>query len=408
MIKDVTQVSREGLLKLAEERIFSLGLRDLASVLSYENMRYALGRMIYALEDDNVYCVLAPDATITRNKARWLSGYGYGGVIHWPNENVAFPEIRPNACGMLLMRLDNLPSKKDLVKRASEVEEKELELNGVKIDPDFGRGNHFFELYKPLEISEEVSDILPSDAFYAVLHGSAPELKDKMYSWPEKGEKVNTPLGYTTILKDSAAKEYYKNWEKLREFSKRRRELLAREVVGEHEVISNFIHQGLFAPNEARLGCYNTAEQDGNSLFPVALRWDFPTHILRGKRNLSDEVIHRLEFQERAERLGLEEELRNVNILPHGGGYKIQLPYQKIDITTTSFGNVFTLSGLKPASTMSEISKGKAISEFGGMAITDPHSLPYTYRGESVIGKTIDLGLGDLVAKLRPVLTVKV
>ncbi|KXA89956.1 hypothetical protein AKJ57_04665 [candidate division MSBL1 archaeon SCGC-AAA259A05] len=72
MIDSFSQVSSEEMLQLAEERIFSLGPRDLASALSYQNMRYGLGKVIYALEGD-VYCVFGPDATITRNKGRWTS-----------------------------------------------------------------------------------------------------------------------------------------------------------------------------------------------------------------------------------------------------------------------------------------------------------------------------------------------
>ncbi|KXB02776.1 hypothetical protein AKJ43_00645 [candidate division MSBL1 archaeon SCGC-AAA261D19] len=240
-------------MNLAEERIFSLGLRDLSSVLSYKNIRYALGKMMYALESKDVYCVFATDASITRNEGRWLSGYGYGGLIRWKKEDVAFPEIRPNACGMLLMRLEELPNREELARKASEVNRSELTLDGVEIKPDFGKGNHFFEFYEPLEVSEGTSDALSSDAYFAILHSSGPELKKEVYSYAQKGERVKTPLGKITLLKGEKAKEYYKTWKRLESFSKKRRELLAEKILGSYDLISNFTHQGLFSKKRGQI-----------------------------------------------------------------------------------------------------------------------------------------------------------
>ncbi len=407
-MEDIRSLSGKDLLSLAEERVFSLGKRDLGSALSYKNTLYGLGKMMYALNNSNVYCVFAPDASITRNKKRWLSGYGYGGVIGWEDENVSFPEIRPNGCGMILMRLEEIPDTKKVVKRASEVNEEHIELEGIEIKPDFGKGNHFFEFYEPLEVSEDFSSILPSDAYFAILHSSSPELKNSVYSFVEKSEKIETPLGKISTLKGEEIEEYYENWKRLDAFSKKRREALAQEVVGEFNTISNFTHQGLFSKTEARLGCYNTMDNSGkNRLFPVALRWDCPVYVFKGKRNLSEEVIERLEFKERARKLGLLEKLRNINILPHGGGYKVELSYRNVDIISTNFGNVYELSNPKPASKVSEIEVDSGISEFGKMTITNPHELPYSYRGKEVIRKTMEFDLSTIAAKLKPIMTLK-
>jgi len=403
----VSDASPERLLEIAEEHIFSLGLRDLASALSCKNMRYGLGKMISVLEGD-AYCVFGPDATVTRNKGRWVSGFGYGGVIRWGDESIAFPEIRPNACGMLLMRLDNFQSIDDIISRASSVEEADIALDGIEITSDFGKGNHFFEFYELLEVSKEVSDLFPKDSYYAILHGSAPELKDEIYSWIERGEDVETPLGNVKVLYDGEAEDYFEDWEYLESFSKRRRELLAEEVVGSHESISNLTHQGLFARNEARLGCYDTMGNESDTLFPVTLRWDCPTYVMEGNQNLSNDVLRRLDFYERARRMDLLEELQNINILPHGGGYEIDLPYGEIETISTNFGNVFALSGMEPASGVREMSRGRGVSKFGEMVFSDPKSLPYNYRGKKVIGKTNELKLGDIKAKLRPIFTLKV
>lgn len=405
---DTKSLSKEELLSLADEHIFSLGKRDLGSALSYKNTLYGLGKMMYASESADAYVLFAPDSSITRNKARWLSGYGYGGVIWWENKNIAFPEIRPNGCGMLLMELEELPDMEKTVKRASEVNEEKIEVDGIEIDPDFGKGNHFFEFYEPLEVTEEFSDIIPSDSYFAILHSSGQELKNNVYSYVEKGEEIGTPLGKINVLRDGQIDEYYKEWEKLESFSKKRREILAEEVVGSLNTISNFTHQGLFSKTEARLGCYDTMDKSGkNRLFPVALRWDCPVYVFKGEKNLSEKVLERMEFKERAKRLGVTEKIKNINILPHGGGYDVQLAYQNVDMINTKFGNVYELSNPEPADRVSEIKIDSGITEFGKMTVTNPHELPYSYRGKEVVRKTMELELSEIAAKLKPITTLK-
>jgi len=412
MTKPVSDMSRKELRDCAKERIFSLGLRDLASALSYKNMRYGLSKMIYAMDSLDVHCVFSPDSTITRNRGRWMSGFGYGALIKWPDNGMAFPEIRPNACGMVVAKLDELPSEKEIIHRVSEVEESEMILDGITLKPDFGEGNHFFEFYKPVGISPDIVDRMPEDAGYAILHGSAPERKEDMYGAVDRADKVDTPYGPFAVLDGDDAKEYYKLWLDFEEFSKKRREFLARKVLGECEIISNITHQGLFARNEIRIGCYDTLDKSsprGKALFPVALRWDLPVYIFKGKENLSDDVIGRLGFEERARNLGLYEELKKTNILPHGGGYDITLPYTRIKVINTSIGNNFILMGPEPVSRVDELtSKGDDLSRFGRMIVTNARELPYTYRGLGVMEKVLEYDLGNPIAKLQPLMTVKI
>lgn len=406
-------MSKEELLEAATDRIFSLGPRDLASALAYENMRYGLGKMIYALDNLDLHCVFGPDATITRNVKRWISGFGYGALIKWPKQGMFFPELRPNGCGMLLARIDGMLQQKEIIDRISELENSELYLDNVKIEPDFGHGNHFFEFYSVLESSPDIEKILPEKSNYAVIHGSCPERKDEVYSAVDKGEWVKTPLGKISVLDGNEGQDYYKLWKEFDDFCKRRRELLAREVLGDCEVISNLTHQGLFAENEIRLGCYDTMVRSQNNkeiMFPVALRWDTPVYIFKGKKNLSEEVIGRLGFDERADELGLINELKRTNILPHGGGYRLELEYTKMEVVTTEIGNHFILSGAKPVSKVGEMieTTKKGVSRFGEMIIMSPNELPYDYRGVGVIEKTMEYNLAALVAKLQPLMTLKV
>lgn len=396
--KKISEMSAEELLNLAEKRIFSLSIRDIASALSYENMRYGIGKMIYALNSDSVHCVLGPDATITRNIDRWMSGFGYGAVIRWSDTGVFFPEMRPNGCGMILVKLDEMLPGDEIIERISEIEASDISFKGVKLKPDFGKGNHFLEFYKPIGISSDIEDIMPEECNYAILHGSAPEKKDEIYN-PENGMQVQTPLGKISVLKGNSGKEYYRKWINYEKFCKGRREFLIKEVVGKCKVISNFTHQGMFSRNEIRLGCYDTMDNSykGSALFPVALRWDHPVYIFKGKENLSDDVIGRLGFDERADEHGIKQDLNRINILPHGGGYRVEIRYTKISVMKTRIGNNFILKGAK-----------KGVSKFGEMIIMNPYEIPYNYRGMSVIGKIMEYDLGMPVAKLQPLMTLKI
>ncbi len=394
----ISDMSGEGLLNLAEKRIFSLSIRDIASALAYENMRYGIGKMMYALDSDSVYCVFGPDATITRNIERWSSGFGYGALIRWADTGVFFPEMRPNGCGMALVKLDEMPTREEMIERISEIGLSDISFKGVKLRPDFGKGNHFLEFYKTIDVSPDIRDIMPNDCNYAMLHGSAPEKKDDLYN-TENDTQIRTPLGKISVLEGSAGKAYYKRWIKYKKFCKDRREFLIKKVVGKCRIISNFTHQGMFSENEVRLGCYDTMDnsQKGRALFPVALRWDHPVYIFKGKKNLSGEVMGRLGFDSRADELGIRENLNKTNILPHGGGYRVEINYTKISVMKTPIGNSFIIRGAK-----------KGISKLGEIMMMNPHEIPYNYRGMSVIGKIMEYDLATPVAKLQPLITLKI
>ncbi len=392
------------LLKLAEKHTFSLGLRDLASTLSYQNMMYGLGKILHVL--GNCLCVFGPDATITRNIRRWQNGFGYGAVIRWFDDDIMFPEIMPNGCGMIVVRLDELPEKKELFESIAYVEDNEITLDGIKLKPDLGRGNHFLEFYSPLELSPELEDTMPMDCYYAVLHCSSPEIKDNLYGKIDDGKKVETPLGPISVLEGDEAKEYLRIWKDVESFSKRRREILIKALLENSQTIINKTHQGVCGENEVRLGCYDTNDtSDGNPYFPVTLRWDLPMYILKGKQNLTKESIARLRFEKRAKKLDLFEELEHANILPLGGGYKLDIPYSETEIVRSGNRRYFTLKEPRTAAIGAD---EKSLQRYGEITFTNPRELPYEYRGKSVIEKSIEYDLGVPMAKFQPLKTLKV
>lgn len=393
-MKSITDMSSKELLDYAEKRIFSISAGDLASRLSHRNIKYGLGRIMYATDDD-AYCVMGPDATITRDIERWENGFAYGQVIKWKDDSIFFPGVKPNGCGMVFVKLDEIPPKEEIFERIAGINENGLSVNGSNIEARLGAGNHFLEFHKPVEISQDVKE-LSDDCRYALLHSSAPEREGEIYKMAHDGEEIKTPIGKISTLEGNARKEYFKEWEDYVQFCSKRREVLIKEAIGDCEVISNTMHQGIFAENEVRIGCYNSMDPTvENKLFPITLRWDLPVFIVRGKPNISDATIDMRGFKERAVDTNMLDELKGVNILPHGGGYTIKSTYTNIEVIKTDIGKVFVLSN-------PDVESG------GEQIIKVPRDLPFDYRGMEVIESVMKYDLADQVAKLKPLMTIKI
>jgi hypothetical protein len=74
--------NKNDLLSRAESHIFSTGLNDGGTQLCRANMKYGLAKIHwvqeqFGLKPDATF-ISTPDMTITRNAARWQSGFGYG------------------------------------------------------------------------------------------------------------------------------------------------------------------------------------------------------------------------------------------------------------------------------------------------------------------------------------------
>ncbi len=398
-------IQGDRLLRLAEERIFSLEVEDSASKLSYTNMKYGLAKIISVLLEKGTdigetFCIMGPDATITRNIERWNSGFGYGCLIHWPGEKhtrekLIFPETRPNACGMILGVIDGEPkSKKELLERICEVKEKELFVGGARIKWDLDKSNHFIETHL---VENSRLDYLPSDSYTALIHTSISEFKDQLYGFEAYGGRwVETPFNRCYILEGRAAAEYFDRYKKVEALSKEKREIFLKEIFEDSRVICNPIHQGLSAYNVIRLGVYDSTDESTclwrMPLFPLALRWDIPVYLMKGYRNLSLEVMERLGFLGRAEELGITDLMEKVNILPHGGGYELVKPLGKIeDVLRTKRGFFRVLAKNERP-----------------LVFRNPREIPYTYRDRVVLRSIEEHRLGESMAELRQVCSFKV
>ncbi len=395
-------MSKRDLLERAKKHIFSTGLNDVASYLCRLNMRYGLAKIHYTQwklgMEPNATFISAPDETVTRNKVRWENGIGYGGKVRWGDgkDKVVILDVLPNACGMLVGGLNELPKPEEVINAVYEVRSKEVTLEGVSIKWDFHVGNHFIDVFKVVRVADVK---LPEYVF--IIHGAAPELKGenpkgvglyyhKSPSLEQMAKKVETPFGTCRVLVDDDAKEYLEFFRFAERFSKERRRLAAKEIFGSFQEISNEIHQGLINYNEAILGCHSFKE---GVIYPIALRGDLPAYLVAGKPNFSEEVVEGLGFLRRAEKLGILERLENANIMPHGGGY--------------TFPDMLEVSG-------EVVVKGKRYfivetrSGIGQKIISDVSGLEYTYRGREVVVRALELKMCEIIARLMPVYVLKI
>ncbi len=377
-------------------------------------MKYGLAQ-IHLIQEKyglapNAYFISSPDETISRNKFRWNSGLGYGGKINWGNgkEKLIFLNVKPNHCGILVGGLEEEPNVVELIEQIDEIKNNPLyyTLNGqeIKINWDYDVSNHFINCFRV----QNFSDIdFPPYVFF--IHGSVPELQnddyglglyvDKSNTLKELAIKEATPFETVQhILIDSDAKEYLNYNMKAIQFSKIKRELIAKAIFGSRiQLICNPLHQYLQDYNTMYLGSNCTdphSPLNDSDIFPIALRADISCYLFRGKKNLNQVIIKNLNFEKRAEKLELMAQIKEANILPHGGGYNFPDIKRVVRVIEYKDQRYFVCS-LK-----SKMERVKIIR--------DVTNLQFKYRGRSVVLKSIQLELGNLVARLNPLFSLKV
>ena len=396
-------MDKKEFLNQAEKHIFSMGLGDSGSKLCKANMKYGLAKIHYWQESSGITpkatFISTPDMTVTRNVNRWRAGFGYGGKISWGkgDEEIIVLNAKPNACGMLVGGLEKFPDEKKLLERVEVFQKKKSFVNKIKVKWDFSKGNHFIEIFS---VKPMVEVELPPYVF--VIHGSASELRenspfgwglyyDKSPALKKEADCVNTPFGSLPILEGKKAKRYFELYQFADVFAKQKRELVAKGLFGDYQLISNETHQGLLNYNEILLGAHYI---NGKSkLYPLTLRADLPAYLLKGRKNLRPESIESLGFGKRARKLGVYQRLRQANLIPHGGGYTFP--------QLLSVEEVYEIGGKR-------YFKADAANDRGKQIIFDVRDIPFIYRGREVALKLLELELGKIAAKLIPLYVIKV
>ena len=380
-----------------------MGLGDGAAYLCRENMKYGLAKIHVVQEKlgfkPDATFVSTPDETVTRNKTRWKAGFGYGGKLVWGSGKDPFIilDTKPNACGMLVGGLDTLPDPTELIENITSYKN-ECYIDDIKLDWDFAHSNHFIDLFEVETLKLDYN--FPKYVF--VIHGSAPELcgdnkrgiglyLDKSKELQNISEKVQTDFGSLNVLVDGLAKEYYAFYKYAETFSKNKRKVVANTIFGNFKEICNVNHQGLLNYNELLLGCHNT--KDENSIFPIALKADLPGFLFEGNENITDEIIEVCGFYKRAEKLGVIDRLRKSNVLPHGGGYSFSDFLKVKEVIEMDERRYFIL---------------EMRAEIGNKICSDVRDMEFDYRGKAVVLRTVELQLGQIIAKLIPKFVLKI
>ena len=400
------QVKKEDLLQNAKDHCFFISVNDSGAELSKANAVYGMAG-IHFLQNQfgtspNATFISTPDLTITRNSSRWKSGFGYGGKISWGDgdEEIIILNVKPNACGMLVGGLDKLPKCETLIRKLHEMERSTMKIDTTEVIWDFYKSNHFIDLFivKPIAKTEKK---LKKYGF--IIHGASCEFRednesgfglyyDKSKELLKIAERIVTPFQTLHVLTGDRARQYYEKYRYVDNFSKRKRKLAAELLFGDFEEISNENHQGMINMNEVILGCH-FAEDFDETLYPLVLRGDLPSYLVRAVPNLTPEIIDLLGCEKRAKKLGVYDKLINANVIPHGGGYVLP------DILTTN--KVIEVDGERYFEMEMQNDRGKKI-------ISEVGELPFEYRGREVVLRSLELGLIVIVAKLIPQYVLKI
>ncbi len=399
------QVKKQDLLQKAKNHCFFMGVSDSGAELCKANTVYGIAGIHY-LQDQlgipsDATFISTPDMTITRNTARWTSGFGYGGKISWGpgDKELIVLNVKPNACGMLVGSVDTLPDIKALIKKIHDMEAATIKIDNTKVQWDFYKSNHFIDIF----IVKPTARVHLKFKKYAfIIHGSAPEFRndngsdfglyyDQSSNLFNMAEHIKTPFQTMHILTGNKAKTYYKHVKYVENFSKRKRRLAAQLLFGEFSEISNENHQGLINMNEMLLGCHYMKNK--NTIYPLTLRGDLPAYLVKAVPNLNPDIIEYLGFEKRAQKLGIYEKLTQANIVPHGGGYVLT------DILTVN--KVIEIEGKRYFEVEMLNDRGKKI-------ISEVKELPYEYRGRKVVLRAMELGIIKIVAKLIPQYILKI
>jgi len=404
----VAEMSKLELLQRASEFIFSTGLNDGASKLCRANMRYGLSQFHIIQEkygfDPKATFLSSPDETISRNNFRWNSGIGYGGRLNWGNgkEKIIFLNIKPNCCGILVGGLEELPNPYDIIKEIDNIKSTKLYHDEILLNWDYGISNHFINCFETKNLSD--IDFPP---YIFLIHGSAPEFRDDKYgiglyvdsskTLEERAVQENTKFGTHYILLDSDATEYLDFNKKALRFSNVKRKIIADHLFGNNnKTICNQPHQFLKDYNNIYLGSNCTdlsCDIIESNIFPIALRADIACYLFKGKNNFTDTVLSNNNFIERAEYLELMDLLTDANILPHGGGYLLP------DISTVQRVLEYKDQRYFVCELIKDNKKLKIVRNV--------KELQFEYRGRDVILKTLQLDLGEVIARLNPIFSLK-
>lgn len=396
------------LIERARNEIYSWATNDLTCQLAKEVMCIGLAKVkiFYnelGFDPNNVIVVFGPDGSVTRNKTRFNEGVGYGCIV--ATKDFIFPSLlHPNGCGFGLFRLEELPSLSELMRRLNILKKGGIPIDGQQGKWDVWKSNHFIDILRLDEVNPNYSqyDEWLSQGYYVLIHSSQQIETKRLSHWnAEEFTQVDTPFGTIEGLADESLKEYLRFFQKVEDYSKKKRTSIAIELFGEKNVncIANPTHQGYYQENNyfvMRLGLYNSLNHTGEKnlpLFPLAFNGYSFIYLYEGQPNVNERHWTNNQYQ-RAKDMRHVDFLKQANILPHGGGYKLMYPFATARSVIIDGLNYFQLLDARSSESQ--------------MLIQNIEALEYGYRGPTEILPLVDqLELGKRVARFVPTRVIK-
>ncbi len=371
----------------AEKYLFSLGVGDPAEEVGRINAILYIAKMHYIQEKlgykPHGMVIGAPDFTFQTSPPKFHASVPEGSKIIWGDGSydLIFGDMEFDFCGMLVGAVENDPGLDGTLDIIHEMGKKNFEIDGKKIDlKNFSPGSHFLNVYEV-----ENYEVLDLPKVVAVLHTAADEVRDPLLKFVRKrAEEMQTPFGVSYILQGDDAREYGKRCKYASDFSRRKRKLLFEEIFGSGKIIANHTHYDLTGPNEAIIGCDLVGK--AGEVFVLTLSNSLPAYLVKGKMNISPEKIKEIVPSSGAVEEWVHEELRSANILPHGGGHKLNEVDSVAKVILYSDGKVIILRGKH---------------NDGTSAYMDMYHIPRGYRSEAILDRVQSLKLGDHYATLK-------
>ncbi len=395
------------LLREASFHSYSWSTDDLTARLAQEVMNIGMAKIISfykecGIDPNDALVIFGPDGSITRNKPRFDSGVGYGCSVI--TKEYLFPSLlHPNGCGFGLYHVKDMPSISKLMTRLQT-----LKKDGVPVGEQTGKwdvwkSNHFIDLLQLEGLIPEYSHYekyLPQGD-YVLIHSSQ-QIEKKMLSYWKKEEfhRVTTPFGQIEGLPRKSAGDYLNYFISVEKYSQKKRTSIAEILFGKDNIVcvSNSTHQGYFQENDLfnmRLGLYNSLDTTGDfslPIFPIGFNGYSFIYLYEGMPNINHDFLTGSQLKQ-AEEKGHTSILNKINILPHGGGYKLLYPF--IEVKTLIHNDEYYF----------EMSQAPMQSR---MIIQNVESLEYGYRGPSEVLPIVEnLNMGKKVARFTPVQVIK-
>ncbi len=386
-------------IKEARKRIHSIAAGNNASFVARCIMEVGFAKLLFALDQleldwSRAFVLFAPDGTFSMNMERLQRGFTYGAVIHFgTQEYLVTHNAMPNGCGFSIYELDgNKYSDEEILKISKEHQDQ------LEDDKKLNVGNHFAGVYRGIDpITKE-----DSGKRYVVIHCSGHVGKKKLYhtQWLREYEGFNliqTPLGPITVLQDDARKEYLKWFEWSNGQNEGNRESYLKTIFGEgsYKTLASVTHQGLFRNGcEIRLGV-----QESQDILPTAYNAQEGLDMVKGLPNIQHYVFETLEPFKFLKDAPYQENMRSINIVPHGGGYEFYDEVKSVKIVLNSKGVEKVKIKLSEPTT-----KKNYVIEFQDFKATRK-LLRYRRRAE-IMGQVLKYRLAEVIYHLYPLFQI--